>query len=280
MRFSVKIHRKNLRKMNSTEFYKIIIGEMKIQEGDKIYFASDVIQLVLTARHLGIDFEINDFIDELQETITETGTLLIPTFCYDFSNLGKYDYRIARCNTGAVGNTVLKRKDFTRTMHPMHSFMVWGMDSELLVSMSNKNSFGEDSPFGWMHKNNVIQIILGTDYTSSFTFCHYCECKAEVPYRFIKEFTGEYIDTNGKSAIRKYEYPCRIYEYGDTEQMNRIGSILEQKGIADKMVIYDIPIRKVKLGDAYKIVYDDAKNNMCRNLYDFKVNREKIWGIR
>lgn len=263
--------------MKNTEFYKNIINKIGITAGDKIYFASDIIQLVLLARKYEINFDINEFIDVLQEAVTETGTLLIPTFCYDFSNKGSYDYRGVRCNTGAVGNIVLKRKDFIRTMHPMHSFMVWGADSKLLVNMKNKNSFGDDSPFGWMHRNNITQIMLGTDYTASFTFCHYCECMAKVPYRFIKEFTGEYIDAAGEASVRRYEYPCRIYEYGDTEQINRIGDILEQRGIADRIEVYDVPVRKVRLGDAYDIIYNDAKNNMCRNLYDFKVSREEIW---
>ena len=143
--------------------------------------------------------------------------------------------------------------------------------------MQNSNSFGCDSPFAYMHQQNVIQVMLGTDYKRSMTFVHYAETCAEVPYRFLKQFTGTYVAKDGTASVRTYEYPARYLELGSTEQFNRIGQILEAQSIAQSCQINGIPVKKVRLSDSYPIIYQDAKYHMCRNLYDFTLAREQIF---
>lgn len=257
--------------------YKEFPDIIGLKQGDRIYLSSDIMALAFIAKKNGESFSIDALINVLQEHITLTGTIMIPTFHFDFSNKGVYDYCQTPSSTGALGNAALKRADFRRTMHPMHSFAVWGKDQELLCGMQNLNSFGKDSPFGYMHENNVIQIMLGTDYQRSMTFVHYVENMAKVPYRFYKEFTGEYVDERGERSNRTYEYPARYLELGSVERFNRVGEILEEQKIVKEFVLNDIPIKKVPLGESYPIIYHDAKYNMCRNLYDFEKERELIW---
>lgn len=257
--------------------YQEIPNRIGLRPGDCVYLSSDLMALALTVKKNGENFCMDEFINAFLEQITQTGTLMIPTFHFDFSNKGVYDYRNTPSSTGALGNVALKREDFCRTKHPMHSFAVWGKDQELLCGMQNLNSFGKDSPFGYMHENNVIQIMLGTDYQRSMTFVHYVENMAKVPYRFYKEFTGEYVDERGERSNRTYEYPARYLELGSVERFNRVGEILEEQKIVKEFVLNDIPIKKVPLGESYPIIYHDAKYNMCRNLYDFEKERELIW---
>lgn len=257
--------------------YREIAEAIGIKKGEKVYLSSDILSLAWAAKINGECFEIDRLIDSFQEQITMEGTLLIPTFHFGFSNQGIYDYRSTPSSTGALGNAALKRNDFRRTSHPMHSFSVWGKDQDLLCSMQNANSFGEDSPFAYMHKYNVVQIMLGTDYQRSMTFVHYVENMADVPYRFYKEFTGEYTDEEGVKSIRTYQYPARYLELGSVEKFNRIGKQLEEKNIVQEFMLNGISVKKVPLGESYAMIYEDAKYNMCRNLYDFNVKRELIW---
>ena len=257
--------------------YKFIAAAIGLQRADRVYLSSDLLALAQTARLHGEAFSADALIDSFQEQITKEGTLLIPTFHFDFSNQGFYDYTNTPCTTGALGNAALKRADFQRTAHPMHSFCVWGRDQALLCAMQNSNSFGCDSPFAYMHQQNVIKVMLGTDYKRSMTFVHYAETCAEVPYRFLKQFTGTYVAKDGTASVRTYEYPARYLELGSTEQFNRIGQILEARGIAQSCQINGIPVKKVRLSDSYPIIYQDAKYHMCRNLYDFTLAREQIF---
>lgn len=257
--------------------YQEIAAAVGIRRGDRVYLSSDVLALAWTAKQHGEHFSADALIDSFQKQITEEGTLLIPTFHFDFSNQGSYDYRNTPCTAGALGNAALQRADFKRTAHPMHSFCVWGRDQKMLCAMHNSNSFGCDSPFAYMHHNHVIQIMLGTDYQRSMTFVHYVEAMADVPYRFLKSFTGTYIDENGTASIRTYEYPARNLSLGSTEQFNRIGQRLEEAGIAQRFVINGISIQKVDLTESYPLIYHDAAYNRCRNLYDFTTDRAQIW---
>lgn len=257
--------------------YKKIAEAVGIKPGDRVYLSSDILALAWTAKKNEESFDVDELIQSFQERLTEEGTLLIPTFHFDFSNKGVYDYQKTPSSTGALGNAALKREDFRRTTHPMHSFCVWGKDQGELCAMQNLNSFGSDSPFAYMREKNVIQVMLGTDYQRSMTFVHYVENMAKVPYRFYKEFTGTYVDENGAESTRTYQYPARYLELDTVEQFNRIGKKLEELGKAKDYDINGISIKKALLGESYPIIYEDAKNNMCRNLYDFNRDRESIW---
>lgn len=257
--------------------YEELAAVLCLQPKDRVYLSSDLLALAWTAKRNGEDFLADRLIDSFQKQLTPEGTLLIPTFHFDFSNKGAYDYKRTPCSSGALGNAALQRKDFRRTMHPMHSFCVWGKDQELLCGMQNRNSFGKDSPFAYMKEDHVTQVMLGTDYSQSMTFVHYVEALVNVPYRFYKQFSGSYIDEHGIKSVRTYEYPARDLELGSTEQFNRIGKKLEEKGISKVYHINGIVVRKVDLAASFPLIYEDAAYHRCRNLYDFKVKREQIW---
>jgi len=258
--------------------YKKIPNLIEINQNDIVYLSSDIMCISFIAKKNGEEFDMDKLLDSFLNRITEQGTLIIPTFNFDFSNKGIFDYKNSPSTTGALGNCALKRSDFRRTKHPMHSFAVAGKMQNELCEMNNLNSFGNDSPFEFMKNNNVIQVMLGTDYQRSMTFVHYIENMANVPYRFYKEFTGEYIDFDGKKRIVTYQYPARYLEYNSVEKFNRIGKILESKKVAKKYIWNNfVEIKKVFLGDSYKFIYDDIVNNRCRNIYDFSIDRDKIW---
>jgi aminoglycoside 3-N-acetyltransferase len=259
------------------DIYEELIESLGIKKGDKIWLSSEVIGIVLLFRKEGVKFEADRFFDVLKDALGEEGTLLIPTFCFDFSNNGVYDYRNFSCTTGAIGNAALKRSDFIRTKHPLHSFAVWGCDQHMLCSMDNRHAFGIDSPFEYCRANNVRQIMLGTDYAHGMTFVHYAETMCNVPYRFAKSFTGEYIDSDGISKMLTFDYAARKLDVGTREEFNRIGKILEDKGIARKIDFKGITSCDVYLGDAYPVICDDILHNQCRNIYDFTVSREELF---
>lgn len=260
------------------DIYGKIIDQFNIKTGDRIWLSSEVIRYALLFKRKGERFDTSLLLDAFQEAVGEDGTLLLPTFCWDFSNKQKYDYLHSKGNAGVLGNVALQRTDFKRTRHPMHSFAVWGRDQEILCSMDNKHAFGEDSPFEYCRANHVKQIMLGTDYTHAMTFVHYAETMCHVPYRFAKSFIGIYVTEMGVGEERTYDYAARRLDVGTREAFNRIGMILEERGIASKVEFEGIESYVVMLGDSYDVICDDIRHNMCRNIYDFSVPREELFG--
>lgn len=266
--------------MNREEYisYRKLPEILEIQSGDKIWISSALPALIMSCKKGQELFSVQNLLEIFLQKVGPKGTVILPTFCFDFSNKGIYDYHNSKGQTGILGNYALTRSDFKRTRHPLHSFAVYGSDQICLCSMENRNSFGADSPFEYCRVQNVKQVMIGTDYNHAMTMVHYAEMNANVPYRFMKIFQGTYVNEDGYPIAYECEYPARKLEYVTEEKFNRIGARLEQSQIAKKYICNGITHRVVELGRAYPVILKDAKENMCRELYDFEIPREQIWG--
>ncbi len=257
--------------------YDEIINKLNIEDGEKIWLSSDITRYMFCAKRNGEEFSAERLLDAVCEQIGSNGTLMLPVFSFEFSNHGIYDYCNTKGTCGYLGNFALKKDGFKRTLHPMHSFVVWGADQERLCTMENKHSFGEDSPFAYCRDNNVRQIMLGTDYQRAMTYVHFVETECAVPYRFPKTFKGIYIDENGKQSEREYLYAARRLDVGTKEEFNRIGDVLEKKGVAYSTGIWEISNYSVELAKSYPWIREDIMKNKCRNIYDFDVERDELF---
>ena len=189
--------------------YEKIIDKLDIKKNDVILFVSDLTRLLLDCKNNNENFDGNNFLDSIIEKIGKEGTLLLPTFNYDFCKGKTYDYSKSLSITGALTKAALSRKDFKRTQHPIHSFAVWGKDKDYLYNLKNLSSFGANSPFEYLYRKNAKNLTFGLDYKLGFATVHYCEEKVGVSYRFLKNFESLYIDENNKKELRKYQMYVR-----------------------------------------------------------------------
>lgn len=251
-----------------------LIGKLELYPGAVVQIASDMTQfayLYLLEEKKKLD--LNEVIDRVIEVIGEEGTLVIPTYNWDFCKGIAFDYNETKGKTGALGNIALQRKDFVRTHHPIYSYAVWGKDADLLYKLDNKTSFGKDSVLGYLHRKNAYNILIGIDYNKGFTFGHYVEEQEGVIYRYQKNFTAEYIDENGKCSERTYQMYVRNLDMdvisGTRTQL--LGREFEKRGLAKTDYVAEkIQIHKVHLGDAYPIIADDILNNKSRKLCEYR----------
>jgi len=246
------------------------ILELNIKKGDILLVSSDILNLLINLKkHEGI-IDPNYIIDNLQRIVGFEGTLLFPTYNWDFCRGFAFDYHKTPSMTGSLSSTALKRKDFRRTKHPIYSFAVWGKYQDLLYSMDNTDSFGIDSPFDFLYKKHGKNLIIDVDYQSCFTYAHYVEERVGVVYRYIKHFSAGYIDEQSKREERQFSMYVRNLEMETEHNSNPIGEILENKGIAIKKQINNIPFIVVDLYHAFDVIKEDIINNSSRNLVVYK----------
>lgn len=170
---------------------------MKIQKGDAIFISSDVKIMLWDAKMNTGEFDLLLFIDSLKKAVGEDGTIIFPTYNWDFCQGKTFNYRTTPCRTGTLGALALKQDGFKRTKHPIYSFAVWGRHQDYLCSLTNKDSFGMDSPFAFFKKHNVKNYIIDVSLKNSFTYVHFVEQQSGlVNYRYLKNFQGNYIDEN------------------------------------------------------------------------------------
>ena len=254
-----------------------------LEKGDSVLLSSDIMQLTFTSMRNGERFDRDKFLDAILDTIGEEGTLLIPTFNWDFCHGVAFDYHKTPCKTGSLGTVALRHPAFRRTQHPLYSFAVAGKDQQLLCDMQNQSSFGDDSPFGYLERQHGKNVLINLHYTDCFTFVHHCEevCGVDT-YRFQKTFTGQYIDADGNESTRNYSMLVRSYELYEETDLTLIGEKLESpwmpKGSSEALppaarliTLNDLPYRIVDLAAAAPVIKDDILHNASRGLCKHKL---------
>lgn len=250
---------------------------MNIEKGDIVFISSDTRFMLYDAMRNKRSLRLDDFIDGLIDAVGDDGTVIFPTYNWGFCRGEEFDYNKTPCETGVLGTLALKRNDFQRTKHPIYSFAVCGYYREKLVSMNNSDSFGANSPFAFFRKMNVNNYVIDVSLAHSFTYCHYVEEQSGVVnYRFIKNFTGNYVDENGNREKRTYSMFVRNLDLDvkvaiDPIQKDiAIQEDLVPLGAEDIIKINSSEIKHIKMGEAYPIILYDILHNNSKKFCSFK----------
>lgn len=244
-----------------------LVGRLPIERGDTVLLASNVERLAWNAVQQGKIFDFELFIDLLQRRIGPTGNLLFPTYNWDFCHNLPWDYHKTRSQTGSLSQIALNRPDFIRTRHAIYSFAVWGQDAEVLFQMDDRNSFKGHTPFDFLHhKRNSKMLSLDVNLTRCFTFVHYVEEMCGVPYRFLKEFRGRYIDENRQASSRVYSMYVRYLDRKVDVDLSGLERILLEESKLIKESVEGMTIRALRFVEAYDRVADDIHKGNYQNI--------------
>ena len=247
-----------------------------LNRGDSVWVASDVKTLLYNCIENGDDTDLNVLIDGILDIITEEGTLLIPTFNWDFCKGKAFDIRTSPCRTGSLGKIALKRKDFIRTRHPIYSFAVWGRDAKKLAEMDNLSSFGGNSPFSYCREVNAKNVFIDVPPQHSFTFVHYVEQMKGVSYRYLKAFSADYTDENGITTKRTYSMNVRCLDRDIFLTIYPFEELFEKAGASKQYQVNGISMETIEMGRVYDIIADDVINHDSSRICTFKGQKESM----
>lgn len=247
---------------------------MNLKKNDVVLISSDF-RKVLWDMHLNHKkCDLNDFLDGLIGEIGEDGTILIPTYNWDFCKGLPFDIRSSPSKTGSLGQISLKRSDFSRTSHPIYSFSVFGKYKDYFCKLNNTDSFGEDSPFSVLKDLKCKNYAIDVSLKHFLTYVHYVEQKSKcVSYRYIKNFTAEYTDFNGDVSTRTYSMFVRDL---DKNVVNRIDPLESDFLNARAETVFKINSSEVKLvylDKAHEIILNDIKTNSSKKICKYKGQR-------
>lgn len=196
---------KNIQHIDGNIPYDEIAHHLDLKENDTLLIAADLKNLALTCKKMGTAFNVNTFIDSFQKVLSK-GTLLIPAFTDTIKNGDTFDYSKSKPTTGSLSNKVMRRKDFTRTEEPIHSFLVWGQHADEMLKLKPTATFGEDGMFHLLHQLKAKMLMIDVNLQNSFTFIHYIERQCHVNYRKPYHLNIKYIDREQKESVRKIEF--------------------------------------------------------------------------
>jgi len=169
------------------------------------------------------------YLNALQNAIGPKGTLAVPTFPFTFNRGLDYDPATTLSkDMGVFSEFVRTQPSARRTKHPMQSLAVIGAAAEDLAARDTLSAYDDGSAFERMLELNFKLLLLGADVQAA-SIVHYSEQRAEVPYRYWKDFSGR-IKENGQWQVRTYRMFVRDLDLDPQLRLAPIQKALETKG--------------------------------------------------
>ena len=201
-----------------------------IQKNDSILLHSSFKRTFKEISKEGYVFEPSDILESLIDYIYPNGTIVFPTFNFEFNDGIRYDYHKTLSHMGIVTELARQHPESIRTLNPVYSFAVIGKDSFKFKNIDNESWYSKKSPFNIIHNDNYKIFILDLNERNSQTFAHYCEEYFQVPWKYYKSFSGEYTNHNKETKTRIYKGYVRDLEKGVDTTLNPAGDLLWKKG--------------------------------------------------
>ena len=180
----------------------------------------------------GVEGGPQTVIDSILEIIGNSGTLIVPTFNFDFCEKDPvFDIINTPSKMGIITELVRNNPNSIRTKDPVYSFSILGKYAKELSQNYVDDSYGKNSIFAKLREFNGKIMIIGLPYTNSMTFFHHVEEMQEVEYRFTKEFHGKYINKEREEEHCRISFRVRDLNRGIKTELDRMGKILENESI-------------------------------------------------
>lgn len=250
-------------------YYYDIADKLNIEKGETIIISSNLSLLLYQTSKQGISFDFNRLIDSFIEKIGPNGNILLPAYNWDFCSKKIFDYNNTLSTTGALANEAMKRSDFIRSKHPVNSHVIYGKDRDKLLETDYISSYGKESIFTELYKYNVKYVFLGVNLTA-FTYLHHFEQELGVPYRYLKYFTGNYIDKNNISTEKTYSVYVRRLEDDPNYHLKDMSDVLLQNNAGKEYIFNRVPYYVYDIEKCKPLFYKDIKKNHSYTYMKFK----------
>ena len=202
-----------------------------IDPGDTLLVHSSLKRTLTNFSEQGEDISPGLVTESFLDAVGDEGTLLLPLFNFDFTKGVPFDIRSTPSQMGAMTEAGRLMPGAVRTGHPIYSFAVIGANADLFEGVDNFSGYGSDSPFAMLRELDGKIAILDLTDLNSQTFYHHVEEIHDVPYRYHKEFTGLYTDTEGVETERTYGLFVRDIEKGVLTHVDPAGELMWEAGL-------------------------------------------------
>lgn len=229
--------------------------ELGVEEGDTLLVHSSY-------KSFGeVDGGPQAVIRALEAALGHRGTLIMPTFNFDFNKGVPWDVRSTPSKMGILTELVRKDPRAKRVFHPFYSFAILGEHAEVLGSLRYKSAYERDSVFGKLRDLDGKIMVIGLSYNDSMTFFHHIEQMEGVDYRFLKKFTGEVTDENGNIYTDTFEMLVRDIDKGVKTMVDPMGALLEQAGVIKSAKIGEADVKLMKANEVYEFTAREMKRD-------------------
>ena len=211
------------------------LEKVDIRKGDVIYVPSFT-PILGNAENI-----IDDTIDALIEVVGVGGTIVMPTFNWDYCKGEVFDPETSPSQVGVLTEMFRKRTSVLRSITPPWcTFAATGKLAKEIVGIKGTSPFGRDSILEFLYEINAKYVLLGCLYNESVVHLHWLEERFEVPYRYWKQFKGQ-VKIKGELVKNiSYMYARRL-DTDATIDSNHLTTAFEKTG--------KVKVEKLGLGE-------------------------------
>ncbi len=201
-----------------------------IKSSDCVLLHSNTTKIFYKYKKKDKNFSYDFFLKTILEYFAD-GTLLLPTFNFEFCEKGTYDYNNTISKMGVLSEKFRSNNKQLRTLHPVYSFAVFGKLANTFLICNNFEAFSNTSPFGKLIDHNAKIVIWNLEGQKSMTYYHFIERENKVDYRFDKIFEGIYNDSKNIPFKKKFSVFVRDIENNIVTDVDGMENILWEKKI-------------------------------------------------
>jgi len=175
------------------------------------------------------------FFEALDETLGPLGTLILPTYTYNFTKNENYSSLESPSTVGDLTEYFRHMPGVVRSHDPIFSIAVKGHLAKEYMATSSENSFGPESIFALMAKHDARIACLGCSL-DRITFIHFIEQMSQVDYRYLKTFSGHIVSEDRQDYV-SVRYFVRDLKRDAVTDTTRLKRHLEEKSLLTKASI-------------------------------------------
>lgn len=209
----------------------------------------------------GVEGGPQTVIDALLHVLGEEGTLVMPTFNFDFCKGKPWDVRNTPSHMGILTELVRKDPRSKRVFHPIYSFAIIGKHADFLTRERYKSSYGKRSVFAKLRQLDGKIMVIGLRYNDSMTFFHHVEEMEGVDYRYMKEFTGLVTDWDGNTYEDTFTMLVRDIDRGVHTMVDPMGALMEEAGIIKVRKIGQAKVCLMKANEVYEFTAREMRRD-------------------
>lgn len=229
---------------------------------------SDALNQVITPQcrvlyvHTGLSFGTPNpalgragLLARLLDVIRSTGvsTICMPAFTFSFCNGESFDVDKSKTRMGSLNEFMRKEPEAFRSADPLMSVVLIGQDKDLVDGIGHE-SVGRNSTFDLISRRDGVEFLFfGVRLGDCFTYMHYLEWVAQVPYRYNRAFTGKVIKY-GQVREETYTLFVRYNNVQPNKASYTFEDMLAQQELLRTASVGDNSLRAVRQEDA-RILY-------------------------
>lgn len=199
------------------------------------------------------------FVGAIRDVIGESGTLVVPTFTYSFTEGNFFDPSETESDMGMLSEYVRTHPDSIRSADPNFSIAALGPKAEYFTQNPPSHSFGQNS--FWERFLAVQGKFCNFNFDAASTFLHYVERCLDVPYRWDKPFAGTIVQDGSTEQRVFYHYVRDLETEGHSPDFASFDERARSEDVVVRVDLGKGQIVQISAQDTYEV----AENGFIEN---------------